>query len=131
NATEIAAAQNIPRKYLLTVLGALRTGGLLESKRGVNGGFSLSRPASAISVADVIRVVDGPLADLGGQLVEDVDHGGSALALRDTWVALRAAMRDVLEVVTIQDLADQNLPSGVRALADRPDAWITRPEGLR
>jgi Rrf2 family protein len=131
SAPDIAAAQDIPRKYLLTVLGALRGGGLLSSKRGVDGGFWLSRPAAQITVADVIRVVDGPLADLGGRLVEDVDYRGSAVPLRETWVALRVAMRGVLEEVSIQHLADGVLPSGVRLLAERPDAWVTRQEGLR
>lgn len=128
-APDIAAAQGIPRKYLLNVLGALRTGGLLTSKRGIDGGFSLSRPATEITVADVIRVVDGPLADLGGQLVEDVDYQGSAVPLRDTWVALRVAMRSVLEEVTIQHLADGELPKQVRTLTQRPGAWVTRTPG--
>lgn len=130
-AAELAEAQHIPHKYLLNVLGTLRAAGVLDSKRGVDGGYLLSRPAAEVSVADVIRIVDGPLADLGGQLVEDVDYVGSAAPLRDTWVALRVAMRSVLENVTIDDLAAGQLPQEVRELTHRPDAWVTRDSRRR
>jgi Rrf2 family protein len=89
----------------------------------VEGGYQLARAAGQITVADVIRAVDGPLANIAGSRPEDVEYSGAAVALRDTWVALRAVMRSVLEQVTLADLADERLPSPLLQLLDGVDVW--------
>ena len=90
---------------------------------GADGGYWLARPAAEISLADVIRAVDGPLANVRGVRSEQVEYAGSAERLRDVWVAVRASLRSVLETVTLADLASGELPEQVRALAADPDAW--------
>ena len=119
----IAQAQEIPVKFLENILIDLRNAGLVASRRGADGGYRLARPADEISVADVIRAVDGPLANVRGQRSEDVSYSGSAERLRDVWIALRASLRAVLENVTIGDLARGELPASIEALAAAPDAW--------
>ena len=95
----------------------------MASRRGAEGGYWLARPASEISLADVIRAVDGPLANVRGVRSEQVSYSGSAAPLRDVWVAVRASLRGVLENVTLEDLATGELPEQVKALAADPDAW--------
>ncbi len=122
----VATAQDIPLPFLLNILAELRTAGIVRSRRGVDGGYQLARPANAVTVADVIRAIDGPLANIAGSRPEDVEYNGAAVALRQTWVALRATMRSVLEVVTLADLAAGKLPAGVEALTRDEDAWRAR-----
>jgi Rrf2 family protein len=112
----IAQAQQIPTKFLENILGDLRQAGLVRSQRGAEGGYWLARPAAEITVADVIRAVEGPIAHVRGVRPEDVEYSGSAAPLRDLWIALRANMRAVLETATLADLARGELPAGVRAL---------------
>ena len=119
----IAQAQDIPSNFLENILGDLRNAGLVQSRRGAEGGYWLARPAEEISLADVIRAVDGPLANVRGVRSEQVSYGGSAVHLRDVWVAVRASLRNVLEHVTLADLARGELPEAVRALAADPEAW--------
>lgn len=119
----IAAAQAIPANFLENILADLRNSGLVASRRGAEGGYWLARPAAEISLADVIRAVDGPLAAVRGQRSEQVVYEGSAESLRDVWVAVRASLRKVLEHVTLADVAAGRLPTEVRALAADPDAW--------
>jgi len=119
----IAAAQSIPPNFLENILADLRNGGLVASRRGADGGYWLARPADEISVADVIRAVDGPLAAVRGQRSEKVVYEGSAASLREVWVAVRASLRNVLEHVTLADVAAGRLPAEVQALVDDPDAW--------
>ena len=119
----IAQAQQIPPNFLENILGDLRNAGLVASRRGAEGGYWLARPAGEISLADVIRAVDGPLANVRGVRSEQVEYAGTAAPLRDVWVAVRASLRSVLETVTLADLAAGELPTHVRALADDPDAW--------
>ncbi len=119
----IAAAQQIPPNFLENILADLRNNGLVASRRGADGGYWLARPPAEISLAEVIRAVDGPLAAVRGQRSEQVSYEGSAASLRDVWVAVRASLRNVLEHVTLADVAAGNLPPDVRALADDPDAW--------
>ena len=121
-ASAIAAAQDIPPKFLETILQALRHAGIVDSTRGPQGGHVLARPAAAVTVADVIRAVEGPLAAVAGRPPEQLDEG----ALRDVWIALRAALRDVLEHVTLADLAAGEVPARVHALTEQPDAWTRR-----
>jgi len=119
----IASAQEIPPNFLENILADLRNGGIVVSRRGADGGYWLARPADEISLADVIRVVDGPLANVRGIRSEQVSYHGSAEPLRDVWIAVRASLRSVLEQVTLADLVAGELPQNVRALADDPDAW--------
>jgi Rrf2 family protein len=122
----VSNAQDIPLPFLLNILAELRTAGLVRSRRGVDGGYQLARAATVMTVADVIRAVDGPLATIAGSRPEEVEYLGAAKALRDTWVALRATMRRVLEGVTLADLAAGNLPDDVRALLNDEHAWEAR-----
>jgi Rrf2 family protein len=122
----VSNAQDIPLPFLLNILAELRTAGLVRSRRGVDGGYQLARPATAVNVADVIRAVDGPLANIAGSRPEDLEYPGAASALRDTWVALRATMRAVLEGVTLADLSSGTLPPDVRKLLVDDDAWRSR-----
>ena len=103
----IAAAQSIPPKFLENILLELRRGGLVASQRGAVGGYRLARPAEEITIADVIRAVEGPLASVRGARPEDASYQGAAVALRDVWIDLRTAMRGVLEQTTIADLVSR------------------------
>lgn len=122
----VAAAQHIPAKFLEAILGALRQAGLVQSRRGADGGYWLSRPAGRITVADVIRAVDGPLAEVRGGPPEAVVYEGVAQDLQVVWVAVRASIRNVLEHVTVEDVAAGRLPDHVRRLAADPEVWLTR-----
>lgn len=122
----IAQAQDIPLKFLENILGDMRHAGLVRSQRGSDGGYWLNRPPAAITVADIIRAVEGPLASVRGQRPEDVGYDGNAAALQDVWIAVRASLRAVAERVTLADLAAGKLPAPVQRLAQDPEAWITR-----
>jgi Rrf2 family protein len=119
----IAAAQGIPIRFLENILAELRHAGLVQSQRGADGGYWLSRPAAEITVAEVIRAVDGPLATVRGERPEDLEYLGRAQTLRDVWVGLRASIRDVLETVTLADIVAGDLPEPVGEIVGRPDAW--------
>jgi Rrf2 family protein len=122
----IARAQGIPAKYLENLLADLRRARLIASQRGVQGGYRLARPAAEITLADVIRAIDGPLAGVRDSAPEDVSYPGPAASLRDVWVALRASMRGVLEATTLADVAAGRLPASVRRLLREPEAWARR-----
>lgn len=125
-AEAIARAQGIPAKYLENLLGDLRRARLVASQRGTEGGYRLARPAAEISLAEVIRAIDGPLAGVRGEAPEDVAYPGPAGPLRDVWIALRASMRAVLEATSLADVAGGKLPSSVRRLLRDPEAWARR-----
>lgn len=122
----IATAQEIPLRFLENILVQLRQGGIVVSRRGAEGGYRLAAPADEITVADVIRAIDGPLAAVSGERPEKLVFQGTAEPLRDVWVAVRASLRDVLEHVTLADLAGRALPDAVTARTADPDAWLTR-----
>ncbi|MDG4799697.1 Rrf2 family transcriptional regulator [Micromonospora sp. WMMD980] len=122
-AEQIARAQDIPPKFLESILLQLRRGGIVHAQRGPEGGYWLARPAAEISLADVIRVIDGPLAHVRGQRPEQLGYQGAARALQDVWIALRASEREILELVTIADVAGGTLPGRVNELAADPRAW--------
>lgn len=124
-ADAIAQAQEIPPKFLENILGDLRQGGLVRSQRGAEGGYRLARPADEITLADIIRVVEGPMASVRGGRPEDVRYDGSAEPLQRVWIAVRSALRMVAEHVTLADLASGKLPKDVEALTRDPDAWVT------
>jgi Rrf2 family protein len=125
-ADQIAQAQGIPLNFLENILGELRRAGIVQSRRGQAGGYLLARPADEIAIADVIRAVEGPLANVRGLSPDELDYDGSATALRDVWVALRANVRAVLEQVTLADVAAGDLPEHVRQLTQDADAWSRR-----
>lgn len=118
----LARAQDAPIKFLENILGALRTAGIVASRRGAEGGYLLARPPVEVTVADVIRAVDGPLGAVRGAPPETLDYPGAAERLVDVWIAARASLRAVLERVTLADLAAGRLPARVERLAADPQA---------
>jgi Rrf2 family protein len=125
-AERIATAQDIPLNFLENILGELRHAGIVRSHRGADGGFRLAKPADQLKVADVIRAVEGPLASVRGGPPEESAYPGAAAALPRVWIAVRANLRDVLEHVTVADIASGQLPGPIDKLAEDPEAWITR-----
>lgn len=123
----IAARQGVSVHFLENILADLRRAGIVASQRGSVGGYWLAVPAESISVADVIRTVEGPLADVRGEALEDLDYPGPAASLRAVWVATRASLRSVLEQVTVADVASGKLPAVVQRLTDTAGAWVRRP----
>jgi Rrf2 family protein len=113
-AEDIATSQEIPLRFLLGILNELRRARLVTSQRGIQGGYTLARPASEINLADVIRAIDGPLVSVHGESIATMQYPGPAAGLRDIWMAVRASMRSVLEVVSISDLVAGDLPATVR-----------------
>lgn len=118
--------QEIPVKFLENILADLRRAGIVASQRGAEGGYWLAAPADCVSVADIIRAVEGPLADVHGTPPETVDYPGPAAALQHVWVATRAALRSILETVTVADIVAGRLPPAAQRLLDQPDAWSRR-----
>ena len=118
----IATNQGIPQKFLENILADMRQAGLVKSQRGVDGGYRLAKDPAEVSVADGIRAVEGPLASVRGEAPEDVEYGGAAQPLQDVWIAVRAALRGVVEHVTLADLAAGRVPEEVARLAGDPDA---------
>jgi Rrf2 family protein len=121
-AEQISIAQDIPLNFLLGILRELRNSHLVRSQRGRDGGYVLSRPASQIALADVIRAVDGPLANVRDLSLTELSYPGPAEALREVWMAVRGSLREVLENVTVADLAANRLPKSVKTLAARHQA---------
>jgi Rrf2 family protein len=122
---QISEAQGIPSKFLESIMLELKHAGIVTSQRGAEGGYRLARSADDISVADVIRAVDGPLANVRGERPETVEYAGAAAHLRDVWVAVRASLREVLETTTLEDLVRGRLPRRVRYLTRDPEAWVS------
>jgi Rrf2 family protein len=122
----VAARQRIPAKFLENILADLRRAGLVSSQRGAEGGYWLARPADTVSVADIIRAVEGPLADVHGTPPETVDYVGAAQSLQRVWVATRAALRSVLEETTVADIVAGTLPPAAERFLTEPDAWSRR-----
>lgn len=120
---QLSAAQRLPNKYLESILGELRRGGLLRSQRGPDGGYRLAREAAAISIADVIRALDGELANVRGSRPEHLEYVGAAAPLQEVWIALRASERLILEGVTLAHVAAGQLPTPVVDLVANPAAW--------
>jgi Rrf2 family protein len=123
---DLATVQAIPVKFLEAILTTLRKANLLVSVRGSGGGFILAKPAADITIAEIIRALDGPLASIHGLAPEDATYEGSAAHLRDVWVALRVSMRDVLESVSLSDIANNTMPDAVTERLVRDGAWERR-----
>ncbi|HXW44982.1 MAG TPA: Rrf2 family transcriptional regulator [Streptosporangiaceae bacterium] len=122
-AEELADAQDIPRRFLLGIMAELRRDGIVVSHRGVNGGYLLGQPPEDITLALIIRSVEGPLAQIGDERPGEITCVGAASVLADVWVAVRASLRAVLEQVTLANLAAGKLPPTVDRLTRDPDAW--------
>ena len=119
----ISKAQGIPLKFIENILGTLKRAGIVNARRGVDGGYWLAKPANRISLADVIRAVEGPLANVRGTRPEQVRYSGPARPLKDVWIAVRANLRSVLEEVTVADVIRAKLPPAVTKLTRRSEAW--------
>jgi Rrf2 family protein len=118
----LAIAQDIPPRFLESILAQLRQRSILNSRRGADGGYWLARPADQITLAEVIRATDGPLASVRGQRPEHVEYEGAAERLSEVWIAVRTSLRAVLEITTLADVADSKLPALVVQLAESPGA---------
>jgi Rrf2 family protein len=123
---EVAQAQHIPVSFLENILTQLRSSGIVRSQRGPEGGYWLALAADEVTLADIIRAVEGPLVGVRGQRPEEIEYVGSAAALQNVWIALRTNLRKVLESVTVADVAAGKLPKDVIALTREEEAWQTR-----
>src|SRR3954470_5458706 len=119
----VAQAQAIPVSFLENILTQLRSSGVVRSQRGPEGGYWLARPAEELDLAHVIRAVEGPLVGVRGQRPEEIEYTGSAEALQQVWIALRANLRKVLEETTVANVAEGKLPKAVEALTKADAAW--------
>ena len=122
----LAHAQEIPLKFLENILIDLRHAGIVRSQRGAEGGYWLARKPEEITLGEVIRAVDGPLASVRGEAPEDLTYNGAAEHLRTTWVAVRASLRSVVDEVTLADVVAGRLPAQAQRLTEAPDAWSRR-----
>lgn len=125
-ADQLATAQSMPVKFLENILLDLRRGGLVTNRRGGQGGYRLARPANDITAADVLRLIDGPLAEVRGARPETAVYEGPAAHLQQVWVAARASLRSVLDEVTLADIVSGHFPRPVAKLLADPAAWKTR-----
>lgn len=122
----LARAQGLPAKFLAAILNDLRRSGLVASQRGMDGGYRLGRPAEQITAADVMRALDGPLAEVRGLRPEMTSYEGAAANLQDLWVATRASLRSVLECVTLADIVKGRFPRHIAEMVADPDSWVPR-----
>jgi Rrf2 family protein len=118
----VAGAQSIPLRFLENIMGELRINGLVQSRRGAEGGYWLARPAAELTIAEIVRAVEGPLATVRGEAADEIEYPGDAAALREVWLALRANIREVLETVTLADVVSRELPDTVSRLSERSAA---------
>jgi Rrf2 family protein len=122
----IAEAQGIPLKFLENILGELKHSGIVASRRGAHGGYWLAKDADEVSLADIVRAVEGPLATVRGQGPEDLEYKGGAAPLQKVWIALRANLRAVMDSTTLADVVSGELPDEVRELSEPAEAWSPR-----
>jgi Rrf2 family protein len=123
---EIVSEQGLPRKFVEAILGELRRAALVRSRRGAEGGYALARPAQEITLGMVIRAVDGPLAEIRGLRAHETNYSGVAEHLPQVWVAVRAALRSVLDETTLAQVLSGKMPTHVRKMIEAPDAWLPR-----
>lgn len=126
SAQAVADQQGMPHKFLEAVLADLRRAGLIRAQRGAEGGYALGRPPDEVTVGAVLRAIEGPLAGVRGLRPEETRYGGAAENLPRLWVAVRAAVRDVLDEVSLAEVVSGRMPAHVRRLTERPDAWQPR-----
>ena len=122
----IAQAQGIPLKFLENILIDLRHAGIVHAQRGAEGGYRLARSSAEVTLGEVIRAVEGPLASVRGEPPESVSYDGAAEHLQTVWIAVRASLRTVLDDLTLADVVEGRLPQRVRRLSEAPDAWLRR-----
>jgi Rrf2 family protein len=122
----LTVQQRLPRKFVEAILSELRRAGLVRSQRGADGGYALARPAAEITIGAVIRVVDGPLAEVRGLRPHETTYTGVAQHLPDVWVAMRASLRTVLDETTLEAVLTGQLPPHVQKMAQDPEAWLSR-----
>ena len=127
-AERIATSQGIPLNFLEHILLELRIAGVVRSQRGTDGGYRLAKEPRLITIADIIRAVEGPLATVRGGKPEETEYPGVASQLPREWIAVRKNLRNVVEHVTVADIANARLPDSINVLADDPEAWVTRQE---
>ena len=120
----ISESQGIPKKFMENILHDLKRSGIVRTRRGASGGYWLALPAEEISLADIIRAVEGPLANVRGEWPEAVEYSGAAEHLQEVWIAVRANLRAVLESVTLADLVEGVLPTPITQLTRDPEAWV-------
>ncbi len=120
----ISEIQGIPKKFMENILHDLKRSGIVRTRRGASGGYWLALPAEEISLADIIRAVEGPLANVRGEWPEAVEYSGAAEHLQEVWIAVRANLRAVLESVTLADLVEGELPTPITELTRDPEAWV-------
>lgn len=126
SAQALADAQGLPRKFLEAILADLRRSGVVHAVRGAEGGYTLSHPPAEITIGTVLRAVDGPLAGVRGHRPEQTSYTGTAIHLPSLWVAVRSAVRSVVDEVSLTELVTGELPERVEELTKRPDAWQSR-----
>jgi Rrf2 family protein len=122
----VASSQEIPVRFLENILAELRHAGLVHSRRGVDGGYWLAKPAEEIALADIIRAVEGPLATVRGEPADELQYADDLMPLQQVWIALRANIREILETVTLAEVAGGDLPERIADIASQPDVWQTR-----
>lgn len=122
----LAAAQDIPLQFLEHILLELKHHGIVRARRGAKGGYWLARPADEVTIAEIVRAVEGPIAHVQSTPPEAIEYRGNAEHLQEVWIAVRASLRNVLEEVTLADLVSGQMPSIVSELAGDPDAWVAR-----
>jgi Rrf2 family protein len=122
----VSSSQDIPLRFLENILSELRHAGLVQSRRGTDGGYWLAKPADSITIADIVRAADGPLATVRGEPADELDYAEDAKPLQEVWIALRANIREILETVSLADVVAGQLPDPVRNIASQPDVWETR-----
>ena len=120
----ISESQGIPKKFMENILHDLKRSGIVRTRRGASGGYWLALPAEEISLAGIIRAVEGPLANVRGEWPEAVEYSGAAEHLQEVWIAVRANLRAVLESVTLADLVEGELPTPITELTRDPEAWV-------
>ena len=122
----LAEAQDIPLQFLEHILLELKHHGIVRARRGAKGGYWLARPADDVTIAEIVRAVEGPIAHVQSTPPEAIEYRGNSQHLQEVWIAVRASLRSVLEEVTLADLVSGELPSAVRELAATKDAWAAR-----
>jgi Rrf2 family protein len=122
----LAEAQDIPLQFLEHILLELKHHGIVRARRGAKGGYWLAKPADEVTVAEIVRAVEGPIAHVQSTPPEDIEYRGNSEHLQKVWIAVRASLRSVLEEVTLADLVSGDLPETVQELADSPDSWVAR-----
>lgn len=122
----LADAQDIPLQFLEHILLELKHAGIVRARRGAKGGYWLARPADDITIAEIVRAVEGPIAHVQSSPPESIEYRGNAKHLQKVWIAVRASLRQVVEQVTLADLVSGELPPIVEHLTGSPDAWVAR-----